>query len=96
MNTSTRICEPLRDDPQADEQLQQRVVMYLAHADHRSMRSLAVTARNGVVTLCGTVPTFYVRQLAIACASRVAGVRVVIDQVEACETSQQREMARPR
>jgi len=96
MTTSTRLCGPLRDDPEADDELQQRVLMYLTTADHISVRSLAVSAHSGIVTLCGTVPTFYVRQLAIACAGRVAGVRAIIDRIEARLNNGQQEPVRPK
>jgi hypothetical protein len=42
---------------------------------------VSVRANDGVVELTGVVPSFYLRQLAIACARRVAGVRAVIDQI---------------
>jgi osmotically-inducible protein OsmY len=42
---------------------------------------ISVQANDGIVELTGVVPSFYLRQLAIACARRVAGVREVIDHI---------------
>lgn len=72
----------LVDDATADEELRQRVCLYLDHTGHYRTRSLDVQAQEGKVTLRGKVPTYYVRQVAIACAQRVAGVRSVVDRIE--------------
>jgi osmotically-inducible protein OsmY len=66
-----------------DHELERNVRLYLVHAGHRPVRTLEVEAHDGVVTLRGRVPSFYARQLAIACARRVAGVRTVVDQINA-------------
>jgi osmotically-inducible protein OsmY len=66
----------------ADEDLRQRVCRCLAHSGHHPARSLDVRASGGTVTLRGNVPTYYVRQLAIACVQRVAGVRCVVDEIQ--------------
>ena len=65
-----------------DEELRQRVCRYLAHSGHAPVRSINVCASGGTVTLRGMAPTYYVRQLAISCAQRVAGVRNVVDEIE--------------
>jgi osmotically-inducible protein OsmY len=82
MNEVRRSAVPLVNDPAADNELRRRVRLYLSHAGHRPVDALAVEAKDGIVTLKGEVPSFYARQLAIACARRVAGVRRVIDQVQ--------------
>jgi hypothetical protein len=74
-------CMPL--DPGPDLELENRVRLYLSHAGHRPVQALTVEAHNGVITLRGRVPSYYARQLAIACAQRVAGVRQVNDQIKA-------------
>lgn len=71
-----------REAVSADEELRQRVCRYLHHSGHAPVRSIDVRARGDTITLCGIVPTYYVRQLAIACAQRVAGVRHVIDELQ--------------
>jgi osmotically-inducible protein OsmY len=65
----------------ADEELRQRVKLYLIHTGHMPVRSIDVVVHGGTATLRGMAPTYYIRQLAIACAQRVAGVRQVVDQI---------------
>jgi osmotically-inducible protein OsmY len=67
---------------QGDDELERHVRLYLTHCGHRPVTALDVEAHNGVITLRGVVPSFYVRQLAIACARRVAGVRHVVDHIK--------------
>ena len=66
-----------------DADLAYRVRLYLARVGHRTVENLKVEVRDGVVTLGGRVPSYYTRQLAIACAQRVAGVRAVYDHIRA-------------
>jgi len=82
MNTQSRITEALVDDALADQELGQRVQLYLVHSGHACLRSLGVYAHNGVITLRGIVPRFYARQVAMSCAQRVAGVREIVDEIE--------------
>ena len=84
------IAETLIDDSVADEQLRRRVNLYLTHTGHAPVRCLRVRAKNGVITLRGTVPSCYVRQLALACTRRVAGVRQVFDEIEVCAKTEKR------
>jgi osmotically-inducible protein OsmY len=70
-------------DGELDDNAQvcQRVRLYLLHSGHQHLPNLDVRSRWGVVCLRGTVPSYYARQLAIACARRVAGVREIDDQI---------------
>jgi osmotically-inducible protein OsmY len=75
-------CEnPTVGDLQADFDLCQRVKLYLAHTGHAPVRSFQVQADAGVITIKGIAPTYYVRQLALACTRRVAGVQRVVDEI---------------
>jgi hypothetical protein len=66
---------PLSDD------LGTRVAIFLTNA-RPELAAVAVKAHDGVAELSGEVPTFYLRQLAVACARRVAGVRRVVDNIQ--------------
>jgi osmotically-inducible protein OsmY len=66
---------------EADADLRERVRLYLIHSGHLPIRLLDVEAQSGIVTLRGTVPTFYFRQLAVECAKRVAGTLGVVDHI---------------
>lgn len=68
-------------DSQADFDLCQRVKLYLAHTGHAPIRSFQIQAEAGVVTIRGTAPTYYIRQLALACTRRVAGVQRLVDEI---------------
>jgi hypothetical protein len=65
----------------ADSELAKRVRIFLVNS-RGELGGLEVQVQDGVVTLAGSVPTFYLRQLATACARRVAGVRNIIDGIE--------------
>jgi osmotically-inducible protein OsmY len=81
MLTSTVCPVPPVGNLEADDELCQRVRMLLGDTRRPGVSQLAVQVSNGVVTLQGQVATFFVRQLAIEGARRVAGVQMVIDQI---------------
>jgi hypothetical protein len=64
--------------PDVDADLVKRVRIFLI-SSRNDFSALDVQAQDGVVCLSGTLPTYYLRQLATACVRRVAGVRHVID-----------------
>lgn len=68
-----------------DRDLQQRVSAFLATRPHASLRTLAVEAQSGVVTLRGRVSSFYEKQLSFLLSSRVAGVTRLIDEIAVAE-----------
>jgi osmotically-inducible protein OsmY len=63
-----------------DRELAARVRLYLG-TTRPALASLGVDAACGCVYLRGQVGTFHLRQLAIAAARRVAGVRDVVDEL---------------
>jgi osmotically-inducible protein OsmY len=71
----------------ADFELATRVSLYLQQRLFRASRDVAVEARDGVVTLAGTAPTFYERQLLGVAARRVAGVRQIVDRLHVLPTT---------
>ncbi len=71
---------PLRPSA-ADFELATRVSLYLQQLLFRASRDVAIEARDGVITLAGTAPTFYERQLLGVAARRVAGVRQIVDRL---------------
>jgi BON domain-containing protein len=68
-------------DPSLDD-LARRVALMLAQQLGRGSERIHVAARGGRVVLSGRVGTYYRRQLALAGARRVAGVRSIVDQIE--------------
>jgi hypothetical protein len=66
----------------ADRELARRVTNFLSGQSVPALRAIQVEATNGAVTLRGQVRTFYEKQLSHHSASRVAGVRQVIDEVQ--------------
>ena len=62
------------------QDLKTRVELFLRQSDSRLAR-ICVEAEGSVVRLVGSLPTYYLRTLAIAAAHRVAGVRQVEDRI---------------
>lgn len=83
MTLVRRIAEPPIQDPLCNEELRQRVVLHLTTC-RTELGGIDVLAEEGTVTLRGELPLFYLRQLAIERARRVAGVRLVVDRIEVC------------
>jgi hypothetical protein len=70
------------DGADADSDLQRRVKSYLRDRHMPTLRNLQVEAQGGVVTLRGTVNSFYEKQLSQQCCRRVAGVVKLIDAID--------------
>ena len=81
MTLSLQSVSFVTDDPVADEHLAARSRLFLANQPLAALRRLIISARNGLVTVDGSVRSYYERQLAVACVQRVAGVRRVIDHI---------------
>lgn len=64
-----------------DIDIERRVRIYLVTQGRPSLRTVRVSAEEGVVTLHGSVQSFYERQLSIHLAARVAGVRRIEDLI---------------
>ncbi|MCE9605292.1 MAG: BON domain-containing protein [Planctomycetia bacterium] len=65
-----------------DVDLRRRVVSFLTDSNMPGLRQLRVDAVDGIVTLRGTVRTYYEKQLSQQRCKRVAGVVRLIDRVE--------------
>jgi osmotically-inducible protein OsmY len=64
-----------------DSDLERRVGNYLATQHRPALRNVEVIASDGVVTLRGSVTSYYEKQLSTKLASRVAGVLQIRDKV---------------
>lgn len=71
---------PPRPEAQ-DGDLARKVSLYLAAA-RPELGALRVDVQGTAVRLSGTLRSFYLRQLAVACVGRVAGVHKVIDELD--------------
>lgn len=65
-----------------DVDLRRRVVSFLTDSNMPGLRQLRVDAVDGIVTLKGTVRTYYEKQLSQQRCKRVAGVVRLIDNIE--------------
>jgi len=90
MAPASRTIEPVAQDPQASEELRQRIVLHLA-ACRQDLASLTVLVADGTVTLRGELPTFFLRQLAVERARHVAGVCQLVDEIEVAAMHSERE-----
>jgi len=66
----------------AASDLKRRIVNFLATRNRPGLRQIELEVRDGVVMLRGRVRTFYDKQLAAHCCSRVAGVHQIIDDIQ--------------
>jgi CO dehydrogenase/acetyl-CoA synthase epsilon subunit len=67
----------------ANEQLRQRVRLFLTGSNLPGLRHIDVEVHGDTVILNGSVRTFYEKQLAVRLSRRVAGVIHVVDSIEA-------------
>lgn len=74
--------DELPDFAEADRDLLQRVKGFLHQRGYSPHRTLALSIERGVVVVQGRVPTYYLRQVAVECIKRVAGVTQVLDRIE--------------
>jgi len=66
----------------ADLEIRRRVVVHLAEKNRPSLRRLAVQVHQGMITLSGSVTSFYEKQLAIHSCVSVAGCGRLVDAVQ--------------
>jgi osmotically-inducible protein OsmY len=65
----------------SDADLERRVRAYLVSRGFLSFRRLEIESRGAIVTLTGTLSTYYERQVALKSARRVAGILGVVDGI---------------
>jgi osmotically-inducible protein OsmY len=65
-----------------DKLLQQSVTDELAWEPSVTSEHIGVTARDGIITLSGHVPSYWEKRAAQAAASRVKGVKAVVEEIE--------------
>lgn len=63
------------------EALVSRIAEVLKASGYAALRSVAIEHHEGVVVLRGRVPTFYLKQVAQAVASKVPGVDVLVNHL---------------
>jgi hypothetical protein len=71
---------PLSEEFDCD--LVQRVRAFLHQRGYACFGRLNVSVVRGIVEVQGWVPSFYLRQLAVACIKHVAGVTQIVDLIE--------------
>ena len=62
--------------------LKLRITGFLRQQGVSSWKRINIEMNEGTVTLHGTVPSFYERQLCISCCQRVAGVVRLVDNLQ--------------
>ena len=65
-----------------DSQLEFRVGTFLKSRNFPEFKNLEILASDGVVTLSGTLRSYYEKQVAINSCLRVAGVATLIDKID--------------
>ncbi len=72
----------LPDLVETDSDLFLRVRDLLHQRGYEPLRTLEISVERGVVVVRGTVSAYYLRQVAVECIRRVAGLNRLIDQIE--------------
>ena len=65
-----------------DSQLQRDVMTELEWEPRIDAAHIGVAAKNGVITLSGSVPSYWEKYEAVEAAKRVNGVKAVVDEIE--------------
>ncbi len=65
----------------ADRDLPQLLTGFLRQQGFDPLRTLVLSIEDGVVAVRGRVPSYHLRQIAVECIRRVAGVTRVVDQI---------------
>lgn len=84
--------DKLPNSAEADHDLLQQVKSFHYQPGYGPHKALEINAERGVVLVQGRVPTFYLRQIAVECINRVAGVTQVIDLIEVVDGPVQRQV----
>jgi osmotically-inducible protein OsmY len=66
----------------ADEQLRQQIERALGGTGYRQLREIAVDVRDGIATLNGCVPSYYLKQVAQCAVMAVGEVGRVANDIE--------------
>jgi len=72
---------------EADCELLKRVQYFLHQRGNRLQQGLEISIEQGSVVVQGRMPTFYLRQVALECVKRVAGVTQIVDLIEVVDGS---------
>lgn len=71
-----------RRSPSADRDVAEAIQQMLRSSPYLSLRGIQCTYHEGVLTLYGRVPTYYLKQLAQTVVSREHGVEELVNRVE--------------
>ena len=66
----------------SSDDVKRRIVNALFQRGVPPARKIDVDVSDGTVTLRGTLPSFYERQLCLACTQRVPGVFKLVDKIK--------------
>ena len=77
--TDSMLREQLSDATSWD--LKRRVTNFLWQRGVSAVRQLDIQAENGTITIRGTVPSYYQRQLCLSCCEHVDGVLRLVDDI---------------
>lgn len=72
----------LRPITNSDELLNQQVGKSIRRLNYRQLHEVECRSKNGVVTLAGTLASFYFKQMAQAITSKVPGVKRVVNDIQ--------------
>ena len=74
-----------RPSEESDHDLLQRLTRFLDERGYPPHRALELEVEQGTVVVHGRVPSYHMRQIAVECIKRVAGVRRIVDRITVAE-----------
>ena len=70
-----------------ERRIEESVESRLRRSGHLALRDIGCACREGVVTLRGCLPTYYLKQIAQHVVAEIEGVRGIINQIEVLASS---------
>jgi osmotically-inducible protein OsmY len=65
-----------------DQRIAAELLVRIRESPYAAIRQLSCDFQEGVAILCGAVPTYHSRQIAISLAQGVAGVQMLDDRIQ--------------
>lgn len=66
----------------SDRVINENVMRSIRELSYRQIHDIHCVSREGVVTLCGTLASFYLVQVAQSIAAKVPGVHRVVNEIQ--------------
>lgn len=69
-------------DDDGSRNIEKRIRNSMLRLGFPELREVIVRVDKETVSLCGEVPTFHIRQMAVECTKHLAGARTIVDSLQ--------------